>query len=145
MRKISADYIFPVSSPPIKNGVVVVDDGGKILEVISSIAPLSMRRGDGGEAQGGHGIEKYSGIICPGFVNTHFHLELSYLKNKMPRGKGLDEFVREVEEVRRNFSEAEIIDALVKAEDEMIKNGTAAVGDISNSGISFQQKGKGRL
>ncbi|MFH1004376.1 MAG: hypothetical protein V1781_02605 [Bacteroidota bacterium] len=36
MRKISADYIFPVSSPPIKNGIVIIDDEGKILDVLSS-------------------------------------------------------------------------------------------------------------
>ncbi|MBI4946000.1 MAG: amidohydrolase family protein [Bacteroidetes bacterium] len=133
MRIISADYIFPVSSPPIKNGVVIVDDEGVIT---SPPTPLQGERGD---------IDRCDGIIVPGFVNTHCHLELSYLKDKMPRGKGLDEFVSEVEGIRRNFSEAEIMDALVKAEDEMIQNGIVAVGDISNSDISFQQKAKGKL
>ncbi|MFI5163791.1 MAG: amidohydrolase family protein [Bacteroidia bacterium] len=135
MRKISADYIFPVSSSPIKNGVVVVDDDGTILEVTPPPAP----------SEGGHDIEKHSGIICPGFVNTHCHLELSYLKNKMPKGKGLDEFVREIEDVRKSFSEDEILDALIRAEDEMIQNGVVAAGDISNSDFSFTQKSKGRL
>ena len=134
MRKISADYIFPVSSPPIKNGIVIVDSDKKIIDVInptSNLQPLTS--------------EFHEGIIVPGFINTHCHLELSYLKDKMPRGKGLDEFVSEVENVRRNFSEEEILDALVKAEDEMIKNGIVAVGDISNSNFSFKQKAKGKL
>ena len=131
MRKISADYIFPVSSPPIKNGIVVIDDAGKVLDVTPP--------------QDVHGIEKHNGIIVPGFVNTHCHLELSYLKDKMPRGKGLDEFVTEVEGIRKDFSEEKILSALVKAEDEMIQNGIVAVGDISNSEISFRQKAKGKL
>jgi len=131
MRKISADYIFPVSSPPIKNGIVVIDDAGKVLDVTPP--------------QDVHGIEKHNGIIVPGFVNTHCHLELSYLKDKMPRGKGLDEFVTEVEGIRKDFSEEKILSALVKAEDEMIQNGIVAVGDISNSEISFRQKSKGKL
>src|ERR1019366_3597450 len=114
MRKISADYIFPVSSPPIKNGIVIVQDDGKIIDVTSPPTSLLQERGE---------IEKYSGVIIPGFVNTHCHLELSYLKDKMPKGKGLDEFVTEVENIRRKFSEEEILNALVKAEDEMIKNG----------------------
>ena len=133
MRKISADYIFPVSSPPIKNGIVIVDDEGVVT---SPPVPLLKERGD---------VEIYNGIIVPGFINTHCHLELSYLKDKMPRGKGLDEFVSEVEGVRRNFSEEEIVSALVNAEEKMIKNGIVAVGDISNSDFSFRQKEKEKL
>ena len=125
MRKISADYIFPVSSPPIKNGIVIVDDDGQIVDVIDPTSNLQPPA-----------FEFYEGVMVPGFVNTHCHLELSYLKDKMPRSKGLDEFVSEVENVRRNFSEEEILNSLAKAEDEMIKNGIVAVGDISNSDFS---------
>ena len=114
--------------------MVIIDDNGTIIDVVSPNSDLPTPDS-----------EVYHGIIIPGFVNTHCHLELSYLKDKMPKGKGLDEFVREVEDVRRNFSEEQIIEALVKAEDEMIQNGIVAVGDISNSDYSFKQKEKGRL
>ncbi|MFH1004377.1 MAG: amidohydrolase family protein [Bacteroidota bacterium] len=90
-------------------------------------------------------VEYFEGVICPGFVNTHCHLELSYLKSKMPKGEGLDEFLRRVEEVRRKISIEEIEDALIKAENEMIQNGIVAVGDISNSDYSFAQKAKQQL
>ena len=33
MRKISADYIFPISSEPLKNGVITIDNNGLILNV----------------------------------------------------------------------------------------------------------------
>ena len=33
MRKLTADYIYPVSSGPLQNGVVIVDDAGKILQI----------------------------------------------------------------------------------------------------------------
>ena len=46
MRKISADYIFPVSSAPIKNGIVVVDEDGTIA---SPPAPLLKEMGEGSE------------------------------------------------------------------------------------------------
>jgi aminodeoxyfutalosine deaminase len=32
-------------------------------------------------------LEHHSGIITPGFVNAHCHLELSHLKWKIERGK----------------------------------------------------------
>jgi cytosine/adenosine deaminase-related metal-dependent hydrolase len=133
MRKISADYIFPVSSPPIKNGIIIINDNGTILEV---------KNRDEYETDN---IEKYKGIIVPSFVNTHCHLELSYLNGKLSRRKGLNEFLKEIEKSRRNFSEEEINNAIVQAEDEMIRNGIIAVGDISNSDFSFEQKSKGRL
>ncbi|MFT5910001.1 MAG: hypothetical protein ACI9XO_001519, partial [Paraglaciecola sp.] len=32
MRKISADWVFPVSDAPIQNGVITVDHHGKIVK-----------------------------------------------------------------------------------------------------------------
>ncbi len=134
MRKFSADYIYPISSPPIKNGVVVIDTDGIILDVLPSNASNQSSE-----------VESHNGIIIPGFINTHCHLELSYLKDKMPRGKGLDEFIKDMEEVRRNFSKDEILESILRAENEMITNGIVAVGDISNSELSFKQKEQGKL
>jgi cytosine/adenosine deaminase-related metal-dependent hydrolase len=77
MKSFRADYVFPVYADPIKNGIVTVDDVGKIISVTDSNNPP-----DGP-------IENVSGIICPGFVNTHCHIELSHLKNKIKTGGGL--------------------------------------------------------
>ena len=33
MRKISADYIYAMDRPPIKDGVVIVNSDGKIVDV----------------------------------------------------------------------------------------------------------------
>lgn len=135
MRKISADYIFPIATPPIKNGVIILDNDGTILDLIIP---------DSSNNKQNDNIEYYEGIICPGFINTHCHLELSHLKSKLPEEKGLDEFIKEIENVRK-ADEAEIAEAFVKAEDEMLANGIVAVGDISNGNSSFTQKAKQRL
>jgi hypothetical protein len=58
MRKISANYIMPVSSPPLRNGIVVIDDDGSILEVIDT----------GGRLRESSHLEFYKGMITPGFV-----------------------------------------------------------------------------
>jgi hypothetical protein len=58
MRKIAANYVMPVSSPPLKNGIVVIDDEGVILEVIDT----------GGRLRESSSLEFYRGIITPGFV-----------------------------------------------------------------------------
>lgn len=134
MRKISADYIFPISSEPIKNGVVTVDDDGTILDVSDTSPALKEK-----------GVEYYEGIICPGFVNTHCHLELSHLRDLIPANIGMSEFIKTVISKRLEFSDPQIRQAIQDAEAEMIKNGIVAVGDISNNNSTFQQKAKGNL
>ncbi len=129
MRKFTADYIFPVSSSPLPKGIVVVADDGEILSVFPASSP--------GAAEG---AEHHRGIICPGFVNTHCHLELSYLKGKIPPGGGLDTFIKEVEELRRKASDDEREQCMRDAEKEMFENGIVAVGDICNTASSFQIK-----
>ncbi|MCX6290537.1 MAG: amidohydrolase family protein [Bacteroidetes bacterium] len=136
MRFITADIIFPVSSPPVKNGVIVTEDDGTIRDLINPALSASFTTPSS--------IEVFSGIICPGFVNAHCHLELSHLKNKLTPGKGLPHFIKEIAANRRSADE-EIADAITKAEDEMIKGGMVAVGDISNFNHSFKQKKKDRL
>lgn len=131
MRKITADYIYPVISEPISNGIVVIDDDGKILDVLSEGAASE--------------VEKFAGVLVPGFVNTHCHIELSYLKGSIPTGIGLNGFIKQIEAIRNNFTEDDILKSLEQAEEEMIRNGIVAVGDISNSEVSFSQKAKNNL
>ncbi|MBL4624996.1 MAG: amidohydrolase family protein [Flavobacteriales bacterium] len=131
MRKITADFIHPISSEPIPNGVVIIDDNGKVQDVLSSAENLD-------------DVEKHPGIICPGFVNTHCHLELSHMKGIVNESKGLVEFIKELMSQREadpDFVQQCIIDA----ETEMITNGIVAVGDISNGPDTFIQKTRGNL
>ncbi|HET6243263.1 MAG: amidohydrolase family protein [Bacteroidetes bacterium] len=129
MRKFSANYILPVSSSPIENGVVIIHDDGTILDVISPQA----------KGYSIEGVEKHEGIICPGFINTHCHLELSHLKNKITPSLGLPAFVRELQQ-KRNQADDFIQLAIKTAEEEMIREGIVAVGDVSNSNHSFKLK-----
>lgn len=132
MRKFSADIIFPVSQQPILNGVVVCNDEGKIIEVTDSILH------DEGT------VQHFKGAIVPGFVNTHCHLELSHMKGKAQTGTGLIDFIQQVV-TKRAVNQEEILMAIEQAEQEMLKNGIVAVGDISNQIDTFSQKAKGNL
>lgn len=133
MRKISADYIFPISSEPIKNGIITIDDDGLILNVANENQHNKSE------------IEFYNGIICPGFINTHCHLELSHLRGQVAEHTGMTGFINDFISKRTAFSIEEIHRAITNAEAEMIKNGIVAVGDISNNSNTFKQKGKGNL
>jgi hypothetical protein len=135
MRKISADYIFPIASNPIQNGIITIDDAGTIVE-IEEPGNLPFPSSE---------IEYYSGIICPGFVNTHCHLELSHLHGKITENDGMTGFIKEIIQKRHGFTKEEIQASIETAEAEMKKNGIVAVGDISNNNSTFLQKLKGNL
>ena len=132
MRKITADWLFPISSEPIENGVIIVDNQGKILKI------------DSRDHHDIASLKYYKGVLVPGFINTHCHLELSHMKGKVATGMTLIPFITGV--VTQRGAEAEVIaDAIEQAEKEMIEGGIVAVGDISNVTDTFAQKEKGNL
>jgi aminodeoxyfutalosine deaminase len=95
MRKISADFVYPISSAPIKNGVVVLDKSGKILAV------------DAPENHDFSGVETHKGILVPGFINTHCHLELSHMKGKVATGTRGIVAVGDISNVTDTFTQKE--------------------------------------
>ncbi len=136
MKSFKADYVFPVSADPIKNGIVTVDDLGKIISVTD---PNTFSETIDAP------VEQLSGIICPGFFNTHCHLELSHLEGKIERGKGLVNFIKEVQSLRGKAGKNEILEAAMKADNDMYQNGIVAVGDIANSDVSIPVKAGSKL
>jgi cytosine/adenosine deaminase-related metal-dependent hydrolase len=92
----------------------------------------------------GDEVQNFEGIITPGFINTHCHLELSHMKGMIPPHTGLQEFVKQIVALRQVDPEA-IQEAIVAAESEMMANGIVAVGDISNTLDTLNQKAKHNL
>ena len=92
----------------------------------------------------GDDIQSFDGIITPGFVNAHCHLELSHMKDMIPAHVGLQEFVKQIVSLRKVEPDA-IQEAIVAAEKEMMANGIVAVGDISNTLDTLTQKAKHNL
>ena len=110
MIKFGADYIF-TGKVFIKEGVIICDDDGTILSMEEST------NSNGGD------IEIYEGILCPGFINGHCHLELSYMLGRIPEKKGLVQFIRDLLSIRNEKMD------IVLAEIER-----APLGDIAFGG-----------
>ncbi len=132
MRRISADFIYPVSASPVTHHVLILEDDGTIadLQPAENFEPSV--------------VQKFEGALVPGFINAHCHLELSHLRGKFPEKTGLPEFLMNVMRTRENDTDA-IVAAMENAEEEMFRNGIVAVGDISNNAISFPIKAKRKL
>jgi cytosine/adenosine deaminase-related metal-dependent hydrolase len=130
MRAISADKIF--DGREFRSGMVLrTEADGTIIDLIP-------------QAEAGPGVEFFPGILSPGLVNCHCHLELSHMKGRIPEGTGLVDFVSRVVS-DRHHPDPEIFSAIEKGEEEMIGNGIVAVGDICNNLMTLPVKKKGRL
>jgi aminodeoxyfutalosine deaminase len=132
MRKIKADWVFPVNVAPIKNGVVSVDKSGKIVGISDATTH--------DEAT----LEIHKGVIVPGFINTHCHLELSHMKGMVDTGTTLIPFITAVVQ-KRNLPATVIQAAIEKADADMYAEGIVAVGDISNVTDTFATKVKSKI
>lgn len=130
-HKLKADFLFTGMQMLSSSHVLITDEKGIIQDIID-------------EKEAGDDIQNLNGILTPGFVNCHCHLELSHMKGLIPEKTGLIDFVFSVV-TQRHFPEEEILEAIAAAENEMIQNGIVAVGDISNNILTIQRKLKHNL
>lgn len=135
MRRLAANYIFPVTSSPLKNGIVEIDEQGKIIDIIDTKGKLSESRN----------LEYYNGIIVPGFINTHCHLELSDLKNVFKEKAGLPSFIQQMIEYRKKSRTGFTLQAIEEADQLMHQSGIVAVGDIVNTNTTIETKQKSNI
>ncbi|MBA4322736.1 MAG: hypothetical protein C0408_07960, partial [Odoribacter sp.] len=129
MKYFSAQYIFTNAGLPLKRGIICAEDDGTIVSVEDSGGILKER----------HSVEFFNGIIVPGFVNCHCHLELSYLKDKIAAGSGLAAFLMAVNTFRYSLQK-DINKAIIEADKEMAKEGIVLCADICNTSATFNLK-----
>ncbi|MBU6261685.1 MAG: amidohydrolase family protein, partial [Bacteroidetes bacterium] len=130
-QKFQATQLFTGTELLGQDAVLITTDKGIVEEIIDA-------------KDAGEDIRQYNGILSPGFINCHCHLELSHMRGLIPEQTGLVDFVFKVVN-ERHFPEEEILDAIARAEDEMLTSGIVAVGDICNNTLTLQQKQKQNL
>ncbi len=136
MRKIGANYIFTAvrSKPWIKNGYLVFDDNGTVLQI----------SGDFEAENEPAGLEFYSGYMIPGLVNAHLHLELSYLRQKKDKFDGLHDFVAYMAQ-KDNADNDEKVKASKFYDGLMYDRGVVLAADIMNSDLTLEIKKESRI
>jgi cytosine/adenosine deaminase-related metal-dependent hydrolase len=130
-RKFKGDYLFLGDRLAESDSVLITNVDGTVQDVLPA-------------AEAGGDVVYMPGLLCPGFVNSHCHLELSHMLGAIPEGTGLVDFLGAVIS-RRGESTERIKEAIVAAEQEMLDGGIVAVGDICNTADSLEQKLAGRL
>jgi cytosine/adenosine deaminase-related metal-dependent hydrolase len=124
MELLRSAWLLPIASPPIRDGLVAVS-GGRVVWVGS--------RGDPGQPHAPL-RDLGEGVLLPGLVNAHCHLELSHLAGTQPAAPG--GFVPWVEAIvssRGRHTDAAVAAAADAAIAGLEASGTVAVGDVSNT------------
>ena len=129
-RKFKADYLFTGEGFAAADSVLVTTDEG----IVQGVVPA---------AAAGEEVVYYPGLLSPGFVNCHCHLELSHLRGVIPERTGLVDFLSAVMRLRGGGDA--VAAAIAAGEQEMLDNGIVAVGDICNTTDTLEQKRLGRL
>lgn len=130
-RKFTAEHIFTGHQLLQGNFVVITNTDGVVKDIVTL-------------QDAGDNVEFFKGLLTPGFINAHCHLELSHLKDSIPTGTGLVDFVQQVM-TKRGLPEEIKLAAMQQAEQEMFASGIVAVGDICNTTDSIPVKQKSKL
>lgn len=133
MRFISAKFVFDGQKFLNNCPILVLDEKNCFVEYADQ---SSVNKSE---------IEHYDGIVCPGFVNAHCHLELSHMLGVIPEKEGFLSFGMNIMTRRNSFSKEQIQMAIMNADKRMYENGIVAVGDISNTTDTLETKSRSSI
>jgi cytosine/adenosine deaminase-related metal-dependent hydrolase len=132
MRALHADAIVTGDEAVIVDGAVVVGYRGEIADVgpAATVLPSS--------AGAGVAVERVRGVVLPGLVNAHSHIELSALRGQVPGGRGFVPWVERLIGARSELRAEQEAEAISAAIDELDAAATVAVGEVTNSLVAVR-------
>jgi cytosine/adenosine deaminase-related metal-dependent hydrolase len=134
MKRFSAQYIITNSGPPLKRAIITTLDDGTVTDIEDTRGSLQEKSS----------VEFHNGIIIPGFVNCHCHLELSHMRKAISNGVGLTGFIDQVRNTRAAGDES-IVSAAKSADQDMYAAGVNLCADICNTSLTFGIKKESRI
>lgn len=120
--KLAADWVITADGP-LANAWVAVRDG-----TIEWIGPAGDRQAPAGEI-----VELGHGVLLPGLVNAHCHLELTHLAGRVDAGGGFVPWVERLVDTRQHFADDAVDAGIARGIEEALASGTVAIADISNT------------
>lgn len=129
MKRIGADLILHPDGNLLPGQELILNDRNEVVDLLNTT---------------GNPDEYFTGTLCPAFINTHCHLELSQYLNAIPRHTGLHGFVKDILEIYRTSPVTNSPD-IARADHQMWEAGIQAVADISNTNFTFEVKSKSKI
>lgn len=126
MKILNAQYVLPISSPPILDGAVAID-GDRIVGVGTFESVRSEFRGE---------INDYGkAAILPGFVNCHSHLEVTSMRGALDDVEhDFKSWLLKLNDIRSGLTPPDIEAAAILGATEGARAGVTCFGDIGRYG-----------
>ena len=109
--------VHPVSSPPIENGMVGIENG-KIAFV---------GKWDGCEAD-----DLGEVVLMPGLINAHCHLDYTVMRGAIFSRASFTQWVRRLNELKRILSDADYLESIRSGFQELLRQGTTSVFNVES-------------
>lgn len=127
MKILTADYILPIASEPIRDGAVVIE-GSTIIDVGPGVAMLERFPEAEVNAFG-------EAAILPGFVNCHSHLEVTAMRGALDDVEhDFRSWLLKLNDLRAAMSDDAIEEAAFRGAREGARAGVTCFGDIGRNG-----------
>ncbi len=125
LLRITAGYLFPVSSPAIVNGALLVGEDGRI----AALGP-----DDSVPRPAGATLRSFpEAVLLPGFVNAHTHLELTVLGGRINDPDFFD-WIQHIRRSRDELTADEIRESARRGVGEAWRHGITTVADTGDTG-----------
>ena len=127
MKILAANYVLPISAPPIESGAVAIDGNeivsvGKREEIVTRFPAAEIE--DFGEA-----------AILPGFVNCHSHLEITSMRGSLDDVEhDFSSWLLKLNGLRGELTDYDICSAAALGAVEGARAGVTCFGDIGRMG-----------
>ena len=127
MRILTANYVLPISGPPVRAGAVAID--GSEIVAVGTLSDIALQF-PGGE------VEDFGdAAILPGFVNCHSHLELTAMRGSLDDVEhDFRSWLLKVQDLRSTMTDADIEAAAIAGAREGAAAGVTCFGDIGRNG-----------
>jgi cytosine/adenosine deaminase-related metal-dependent hydrolase len=125
MLRIHAGRVHPVTSPPIEDGAVLVDTGGRL----TAIGPHPHVP----TPSAAQTLEFPDAVLVPGLVNCHTHLELTHLGRRIPE-REFPRWIRRIRELKDASSEEEFTSSAEAGIRDCWSRGVTCVADTGSTG-----------
>jgi cytosine/adenosine deaminase-related metal-dependent hydrolase len=113
-----APVVLPIEGEPIENGAVAVEH-----DRIVAVGPRA-------EVAAGQRIREWPGVLTPGLVNAHAHLQYTDFADLATRGLPFFEWIRTLTQRRRTWSPEQWRESARRGVHELLRTGTTCVADI---------------
>lgn len=117
-----ARWVLPVSRPPLADGAVVLN-GGSIQDV--GLLDEVRRR------SGLDPAEQRWDLILPGLVNAHTHLSVTGLRDRVPRGGGITDWLSRMADLAGRLDPEDVAAGVDEGVRTSLERGTVLVGEIT--------------